>query len=144
MVGIGMLMIAIALASAWKLYRGTLYETPWLLRGLTWMIPLPFVAVLAGWFVTEVGRQPWIVYGMMTVGEGVTPSLSGWMVLATLVGYVAVYTIIFASGLYYLRKVITAGPAAVDHVHEQLSGTPKRPWSAVDTGLDDAADAARS
>jgi cytochrome bd ubiquinol oxidase subunit I len=142
MVAIGMLMIAIALASAWKLYRGTLYATPWLLRGLVLMIPLPFVAVLAGWFVTEVGRQPWIVQGMMTVGEGLTPSLSGWMALVTLIGYIAVYSVVFASGLYYLRKVIAAGPDSVDHVHEQLTGTPKRPWSAVSTDLEDAPGAA--
>ena len=138
MVAIGMLMIAIALVSAWKLFRGTLYATPWLLRALALMIPLPFVAVLAGWFVTEVGRQPWIVQGMMTVGEGLTPSLSGWMALVTLIGYIAVYSVVFAAGLYYLRKVIAAGPDSVDHVHEQLTGTPKRPWSAVSTDLEDA------
>jgi len=138
MVAIGMLMIAIALVSAWKLYRGTLYATPWLLRALVFMVPLPFVAVLAGWFVTEVGRQPWIVQGVMTVGEGLTPSLSGWMALVTLIGYIAVYTVVFASGLFYLRKVIAAGPESVDDVHEQLTGTPKRPWSVVSTDLENA------
>jgi len=138
MVAIGMLMIAIALVSAWKLYRGTLYTTPWLLRALVFMVPLPFVAVLAGWFVTEVGRQPWIVQGVMTVGEGLTPSLSGWMALVTLIGYIAVYTVVFAAGLFYLRKVIAAGPESVDDVHEQLTGTPKRPWSVVSTDLKNA------
>ena len=136
MVGIGMLMILVSLVAAWKLYRGTLYESAGLLKVLSWMIPLPFVAVLAGWFVTEVGRQPWIIHGMMTIREGLTPSLTGWMALVTLIGYVAVYSVVFVSGLYYLRKVIVAGPGTADHVQEQPPGTPKRPWSAVEVGLE--------
>jgi cytochrome bd ubiquinol oxidase subunit I len=132
MVAIGMLMILVSLTSAWKLRRGALYESHGLLTVLAWMIPLPFVAVIAGWFVTEVGRQPWIIQGMMTVNEGLTPSITGWMALVTLIGYIAVYTVVFASGLYYLRKVILAGPDPVDYVPERPTGTPKRPWSAVD------------
>jgi len=142
MVAIGTLMIAIALFSAWKLFRGTLYESRGLLKILNYMIPLPFVAVIAGWFVTEVGRQPWIIQGIMTVGEGLTPSLTGWMALATLIGYIAVYTVVFASGLYYLRKVIIAGPQEDEKESEE--GRPKRPWSAVSTSLDDAPEPARS
>ncbi|HRP35483.1 MAG TPA: cytochrome ubiquinol oxidase subunit I [Gammaproteobacteria bacterium] len=143
MVGIGTLMIAVSLWGAWLLYRRRLYRSTLLLRIFTLMIPLPFVAVLAGWFVTEIGRQPWIIYGLMTVSEGVTPSLSGWMVLATLVGYVTVYAVVFAAGIHYLRKVIKAGPDPVGDAHERITGTPKRPWSAVE-GEFEAAGAARS
>jgi len=143
MVAIGMLMIAIALFAAWKLFRGTLYESRGLLRIFSYMIPLPFVAVIAGWFVTEVGRQPWIIQGIMTVGEGLTPSLSGWMALTTLIGYIAVYTVVFASGVFYLRKVIIAGPAE-DEKDTGDEGRPKRPWSAVSTPLEDSAEPARS
>ncbi|NHA15496.1 cytochrome ubiquinol oxidase subunit I [Thioalkalivibrio sp. XN279] len=132
MVAIGMLMIAVSLWGAVQLYRRKLYESTLLLKILSWMIPLPFLAVIAGWFVTEIGRQPWIIYGMMTVGEGLTPSLTGWMALTTLIGYFAVYAVVFASGLYYLRKVIMAGPDPVEESHERITGTPKRPWSAVD------------
>ena len=138
MVGIGLLFIGVSLYAAWKLYRRTLYDADGLLRVLSWMIPLPFVAVLAGWFVTEVGRQPWLIQDTMTLAEGMTPSNSGWMVLFTLVGYIAVYTVVFAAGLYYLRKVIAGGPEPVDKAHEKITGTPKRPWSAVDVGFEDA------
>ncbi|MFU8897112.1 MAG: cytochrome ubiquinol oxidase subunit I [Gammaproteobacteria bacterium] len=144
MVAIGMLMIAVSLYAAWKLYRGTLYETRSLLKVLSWMIPLPFVAVLAGWFVTEVGRQPWLIHGMMTVGEGVTPSLTGWMTLATLIGYIAVYAVVLFAGLFYLRKVIKAGPDPVGGETDEESARPKRPWSVASGHLDDAAGTARS
>lgn len=143
MVAIGTLMIVVSLWGAWLLYRRRLYESRLLLKIFSLMVPLPFVAVIAGWFVTEIGRQPWIIYGMMTVGEGVTPSLTGWMVLATLLGYFAVYAVVFASGLYYLRKVIKAGPDSVEKSHQQITGTPKRPWSAVE-GEFEAAGTARS
>jgi cytochrome d ubiquinol oxidase subunit I len=143
MVTIGILMILVSLTAAWKLARGTLYESDGLLKVMAWMIPMPFVAVIAGWFVTEVGRQPWIIHGMMTISEGLTPSITGWMTLVTLIGYIAVYAVIFAAGLYYLRKVILAGPDPVDHVHERLTGTPKRPWSAVDVGLEQSPGATR-
>ena len=143
MVAIGMLMIAVSLWGAWLLYRRRLYESRLLLKILSLMIPVPFVAVIAGWFVTEIGRQPWIIYGMMTVGEGVTPSLTGWMVLGTLLGYMAVYAVVFAAGLHYLRKVIKAGPDPVGEAHDRITGTPKRPWSAVE-GEFEAAGTARS
>jgi cytochrome bd ubiquinol oxidase subunit I len=143
MVGIGMLFIAVSLYAAWKLYRRTLFDSDGLLRVLSWMIPLPFVAVIAGWFVTEVGRQPWIIQETMTIAEGMTPSNSGWMVLLTLIGYFAVYAVVFAAGLYYLRKVIMAGPSPGEDEHAD-SARPKRPWSVASGHLDDTAGAARS
>ena len=79
MVGLGLIFIAISLVSAYLLWRGRLYESPKVLRALSWMIPLPFVAVLAGWFVTEIGRQPWIFYGWLIGSAGVTPLLGGAM-----------------------------------------------------------------
>ncbi len=144
MVAIGMLMIGVSLFSAWKLYRGTLFEARGLLKVLSWMIPLPFVAVLAGWFVTEVGRQPWIIQGMMTVGEGLTPSLTGWMTLATLIGYIAVYAVVLAAGLFYLRKVILAGPSEIGETSAQGSARPKRPWSVASDHLDETTGVARN
>ena len=144
MVAIGMLMIAIALFSAWKLYRGTLFESRGLLKALTWMIPLPFVAVLAGWFVTEVGRQPWMIQEIMTVGEGLTPSLTGWMTLVTLLGYIAVYAVVLTAGLFYLRKVVLAGPDEGEETSPRWSARPKRPWSVASDHLDETTGAARS
>ena len=131
MVGLGILFILVSLVSAWQLWRGRLYESTRLLKVLTWMIPAPFVAVLAGWFVTEVGRQPWIIYGVMRINDAVTPSLTGWMTLLTLVGYITVYAVIFSAGLLYLRRVIQAGPDPIDAASDDESARPKRPWSAV-------------
>ncbi len=144
MVGLGILFIVLSLAAAWQLWRGRLEQSPRLLRALTWMIPLPFVAVLAGWFVTEVGRQPWLIHGVMRLSEGVTPSLTGGMVLLTLIGYITVYAVVFTAGLYYLKRVILAGPDPVESTPEDESARAKRPWSAVPAGLDDNADKARS
>ncbi|QOC23881.1 cytochrome ubiquinol oxidase subunit I [Wenzhouxiangella sp. AB-CW3] len=144
MVGIGLIFIVISLASAWQLWRGKLEASPRLLKALTWMIPLPFVAVLAGWFVTEVGRQPWLIQDMMRLSEGITPSITGGMVLVTLIGYIAVYAVVFAAGLYYLRRVILAGPDPVEDASSDESARPKRPWSAVSSGLEDEAAKARS
>ncbi|MDZ7791882.1 MAG: cytochrome ubiquinol oxidase subunit I [Xanthomonadales bacterium] len=131
MVGLGIIFIGVALAGAVQVLRGRLEQSPRLLRVISWMIPLPFIAVLAGWFVTEVGRQPWIIYGVMRASEAVTPSLSGWMVLATLLGYITVYAIVFTAGVTYLRRVILGGPAPTPDEDEIESAHAKRPWSAV-------------
>ena len=131
MVAIGMLMIAVSLWGAWLTWRGKLLDSKRYLRLMTWMIPTPFIAVLAGWFVTEIGRQPYLIYGMMTAQEALTPSLQGWMALLTLVGYIAVYAVVFTAGVYFLRKLINQG------ISENIgastdTGRPKRPLSAAD------------
>ena len=131
MVGLGMLFILVSFVSAIQLWRGRLFESPRLLRVLSWMIPLPFVAVLAGWFVTEIGRQPWIIYGLLRIEDAVTPSLTGWMALVSLVGYISVYAVVFSAGLIYLRRVIMAGPDPIEAADDDESARPKRPWSAI-------------
>ncbi len=136
MVAIGLLMIGVALTGAWLLLRGRLFDSPRFLRLCTWMLPMPFIAVLAGWMVTEAGRQPWLVYGMLRVSEGVTPSLTGGMVLFTLIGYIIVYAGIFIAGLYYLGRIMRAGPESFGPASED-HGRAKRPLSAVDMPLDD-------
>lgn len=131
MVGLGVLFIAVALTAAWQLWRGKLFESRRLLKILSWMIPLPFVAVLAGWFVTEIGRQPWIIHGVLRASEGLTPSLTGPMALTTLIGYIVVYAVIFSAGLIYLRRVIQGGLDPIEQTDEDGDAHPKRPWSAV-------------
>lgn len=144
MVAIGMLFILLSWAALVQMLRGKLEQSPRLLKVLSISYPLPFIAVLAGWFVTEVGRQPWIVYGMMRLSEAVTPSLTGWMVLVTLIGYIAVYSVVFGAGVYYLRRVIVAGPEPLDSQVESTSARPKRPLSALETQFDDDPEPARS
>lgn len=129
MVGLGFLMIGFAIAGL-VLRRGGRYaENRWFLQGLRLMSLTPFVAVLAGWFVTEFGRAPWVVYGMMTQAEGLTPSLTGGMALFTLIGYIVVYALVFSAGVYYLMRVLHDGLEAKDR--EYSSDHPKRPLSAA-------------
>ncbi len=134
MVSMGLLMIAFGLTGLWLRRGGRYWRTPWFLHGLRFMSITPFVAVLAGWVVTEVGRAPWLVYDIMRHEEGVTPSLTGGMALFTLIGYITVYAAIFGAGLYYLFGVLQNG---LEVREEDLSDQadqaerPKRPFSAT-------------
>lgn len=136
MVAIGVLFIVLSWASLVQMLRGRLFESRRLLTALSWSFPLPFIAVIAGWFVTELGRQPWVVYGMMRVSEALTPSLTGGMALATLIGYIAVYTVVFGAGVYYLRRVILDGLEPIETNEDPDSARPKRPLSALNTAFD--------
>lgn len=109
MVGIGLLMNGFALAGLILRKNGRYWQSPAFLRALTWMGPTPFIAMLAGWAVTETGRAPWLIYQVLNHSEGVTPSLGGGMALFTLIGYILVYAAIFYAGIYYLLRVLRAG-----------------------------------
>jgi cytochrome d ubiquinol oxidase subunit I len=91
MVGAGLVMLALVVVGLWLRMRGKLFDTGWFLSALIWSMPLGFIAVLAGWTTTEVGRQPWTVYGVMRTAHSVTPSLTGSDVLISLIGYMVVY-----------------------------------------------------
>ncbi|CAM3408043.1 cytochrome ubiquinol oxidase subunit I [Halomonas lysinitropha] len=137
MVGIGLAMIAVALAGLWLRRGGRVYEHRGYLQLLRVMTVTPFIAVLAGWFVTETGRAPWLVYGMMTHAEGLTPSLTGGMALFTLIGYIAVYAVVFWAGIYYLTRVVRQGMLP-ESPHDHGVERPKRPMSAAHATFDDA------
>ncbi|WP_165855162.1 cytochrome ubiquinol oxidase subunit I [Marinobacter sp. JSM 1782161] len=130
MVAMGMLMILFGLGGLALRITGKLYSTRWYLQGLRFMSVAPFLAVLSGWFVTEVGRAPWLVYGMMTQAEAVTPSLTGGMALFTLIGYIVVYAMVFTAGVYYLFRVLQMGLEDEDQVDEEHD-RPMRPLSAA-------------
>lgn len=146
MVGIGLLMIAVAFTGLILRRKGRIYHNTLFLKSLIGMIAMPFVAVLAGWIVTETGRAPWLVYGMMTHAEGVTPSLTGPMALFTLVGYVLVYGVVFYAGIYYLTRVVRNGmlPEEERETTGENFKRPMRPLSATHTPFDDDVDPARS
>jgi cytochrome d ubiquinol oxidase subunit I len=103
-----------------------------LLLWLTFLsFPLPFIATLTGWFTAEVGRQPWTVYGLLRTADSVTPFLTARTALTSLIVYCAVYTFIFAFGIFYIYRLLRAGP--VGGVLGQPAGaTPARPMSIVD------------
>jgi cytochrome bd ubiquinol oxidase subunit I len=97
--------------SWWLRYRRRLFDSPWFLGLCMAMGPLGFVAVLAGWTTTEVGRQPWTVYGLLRTVDSVSPSLKGGDVLASLLAYMAVYLIIYPSAVIIAARLVRKGPA---------------------------------
>lgn len=131
MVGLGLLMIAFAAAGLALRVGGRFWRTPWFLQGLRLMSFTPFVAVLAGWIVTETGRAPWLVYGLMTHEQGVTPSLTGGMALFSLIGYIVVYALVFSAGIYYLLRVLYVGLENEHSDEESDDDRPMRPLSAT-------------
>ncbi len=118
MVGIGLIMIAAGLIGGVLWLMGRLFTTRWYLRFLTWVWPLGFVAVLAGWFVTEVGRQPWTVYGILRTANSVSP-VPGGHVLTSILLFVLVYGVIFGAGVYYIARLVQRGPDLTPPVPEQ-------------------------
>ncbi len=130
MVGIGFLMLALV-ATSWVLRaRGALYYTSWFLRVCEFAAPLGFIAVIAGWVTTEVGRQPWIVYGLMRTAESVSPSLTGSDVLLSLLVYMVVYLVIYPTGIMLMARVVRAGPVEVAPAPIE-SGRPAGPVEAL-------------
>ncbi len=110
MVGLGFLMLGVAAAGLWLRLRGRLYEASWFHRLALACSPIGFIALLAGWVTTEVGRQPWVVYGLMRTADAVTPALTGGAVLTSLAAFVIVYGLIFPAGVYYMIRLVKRGP----------------------------------
>jgi cytochrome d ubiquinol oxidase subunit I len=108
MLAVVLYMIAAALFGAWLLWRGKLFETRWYLQivAQTWWVG--FVAVIAGWVVSESGRQPWIVQGLLRTADAVSP-VPGGSVLTTLILFVVVYLTVFSFGAYFINRLIAGG-----------------------------------
>ena len=130
MLGIGFLMIAAALIGAWLLWRGILFDTRWYLRFVAHGWWTGFIAVCAGWVVTESGRQPWIVHGLKRTADAASP-VAAATVATSLALFVAVYGIVFAAGIYYINRLIAKGP---DGRAEAQGGYPSRPISSAHEG----------
>jgi cytochrome d ubiquinol oxidase subunit I len=111
MVGLGVLMVATGLASLGLRYRGRLHDAPRFARWCLLMGPSGFVALLAGWFVTEVGRQPYTVYGLLRTEDSVSP-VAAPAVATSLLAFVAVYLIVFGVGVWYLLRLMRVDPDA--------------------------------
>ena len=137
MVGLGLLMIAVGVWGLVLRPGGRYFRSTAFLQTLRLMSISPFLAVLAGWVVTETGRAPWLIYGQMTHAQGLTPSLTGGMALFTLIGYVVVYSLVFSSGVYYLLKVFRGGLEKANAPHEMDEvERPMRPFSAAHASLE--------
>jgi cytochrome bd ubiquinol oxidase subunit I len=131
MVGIGLLMVAVVATGLFLLARKQLDRTQWYLRLCEFTICLGFIAVIAGWTTTEVGRQPWTIYGLMRTADSVSPSLTGANVLLSLLLYVAVYLVIYPVGLSVMLGIVRRGPAVSDEAAPIESGRPKSPIEAL-------------
>lgn len=128
MVGCGLLMLGIAWYGCYLMARRRLEHTRWLLWATACSFPIGFIATLTGWFVAEVGRQPWSVYGQLRTADAVTPFLTTPMVATTLAIFAVVYTAIFGFGVMVLYRLLQRGP--VGETDPQLGETnPKRPLS---------------
>jgi cytochrome d ubiquinol oxidase subunit I len=110
MVGLGAMMMLLMLIGAFYLLRGTLDKRRWWLKLAVFSIPLPIAAVELGWMTAEVGRQPWIVQGLLKTSEGTSPAVTAGDIVISLVGILLLYGLLFALWLYSLTKEIRRGP----------------------------------
>lgn len=109
MVGVGVLMVLAGLWSLWLRTRQRLYDAPMFLRSAVAMGPAGFIAVLAGWITTEVGRQPFTVYGLLRTSESVS-AIAAPAVGASLAMFVLVYCLVFGAGTFYILRLMAATP----------------------------------
>ncbi len=112
MVGLGTFFIGIMTLAAFLLWRGRLYESRWMLWILMLAIPFPFIANTAGWFTAELGRQPWLAYGLMRTSEGVSPLISSGSVFFTLVGFAGIYLVMGLLYIVLMVREVGHGPEA--------------------------------
>lgn len=110
MVAIGFTLLALALVGAFCWWRGTLWNKRWLLSLFVWAVLLPQIANQAGWFTAELGRQPWIVYGMLKTSEGLSKAVKANQVLTSLILFIVIYLLLFALFIYLLDRRIKTGP----------------------------------
>ena len=131
MVGIAVLMLAVVVIGFVLLARGRLDESRWYLRLCQLSTCFGFIAVIAGWTTTEVGRQPWTIYGLMRTADSVSPSLTGSDVLVSLLLYVVVYLVVYPVGLGVMLRLVWRGPTGEEEVSPIVSGHPHAPIDAA-------------
>ena len=111
MVALGFAMLGLGIGSLVLRLRGRLYEQPWMHRAAVLMGPAGFVAVLAGWITTEVGRQPYTIYGLLTTVQSASP-IQAAAIGSSLFAFVLVYFTLFGAGVFYIARLINKAPDA--------------------------------
>jgi cytochrome d ubiquinol oxidase subunit I len=124
MLVLGMTMFALAVASLWLRWHGRLYSTRWFLRALVLMTPSGVLATLGGWYTAEIGRQPWVINGMLRTADAVSP-VPATTLLTTLITFVCVYAVFFLAFLIFTLRLIRRGPGDLP-AHALPSGSLKR------------------
>lgn len=110
MAGLGTLFIAVMGLSLWFLWRRTLHTRRWMLWTLMLAFPFPFIANTAGWMTTELGRQPWIIHGLMRTADGSSSNVSAGNVWFSLLGFMGLYSVLSAVFLFLVARIISRGP----------------------------------
>ncbi|MGR9251215.1 cytochrome ubiquinol oxidase subunit I [Rhizobium leguminosarum] len=130
MVGCGMIMLALAWLGTYLSLKGRIEQNRIFLWCTFLSFPLPYAAILTGWFTAEVGRQPWTVYGLLRTADAMTPLLTTRAATLSLIVFCTVYTLIFLFGVFYIYALLRAGPAG-HLVLPPTDATPNRPMSVV-------------
>jgi cytochrome d ubiquinol oxidase subunit I len=133
MVGCGMLMLGLAWLGTYLSFGQRLERNRFLLRLTFLSFPLPFIAILTGWFTAEVGRQPWVVFGVLRSADALTPFLTTRAATISLLIFCAVYAFIFAFGMFYIYRLIRTGPVGRLFEAPPLA-VPNRPMSLASAG----------
>jgi cytochrome d ubiquinol oxidase subunit I len=141
MVGCGIVMLFLAWVGSWLALDDRLETRRWLLWAIFLSFPLGFIATLTGWFTAEVGRQPWVVYGILRTAQAATPFLTPRDVAITLLVFGGIYALIFAAGTVYIYKLLRRGPPPTPV--EPGVTNPKRPLAAGTVVMHDAGESRR-
>jgi len=121
MMTFGFLMIALTAFLVWMNFRGDITKAKWM-KWIPWALVMPYLANASGWILTEMGRQPWIVYGLLKVQDGVSPNLTAVDLLISLIGYTVLYGSLAVSMVYLMKKFAIAGPD--ESMHESVDAAP--------------------
>ena len=123
-------MLALAWFGSYRCWTNRIARNRLLLWCIFLSFPLPFIAILTGWFTAEVGRQPWTIYGVLRTADAMTPFLTTPAAAISLAVYCTVYTFIFVFGVFYIYRLLRAGPSGP--FVAPTSATPNRPMSVID------------
>jgi cytochrome d ubiquinol oxidase subunit I len=121
MAGLGTIFVAVMVLGAFLLWTGRLYQARWMLWIILLCLPLPHIANTAGWMTAEVGRQPWLVYGLMRTTEGYSKYVHAGNSLFTLLGFMGLYAMLSILFLFLIRRTVSHGPVEVE---PELKGAP--------------------
>jgi cytochrome bd ubiquinol oxidase subunit I len=131
-----MVMLAVVLVGNLLRPGGKVFANTLFLRACVCAAPMGFVAVLAGWTTTEVGRQPWTIYGLLRTAQSVSPSLTGSDVLLSLLGYMITYLIMFPAGVVLMARVVRRGVDADVEIDPVEAGRSTAPVLAISSAAE--------
>jgi cytochrome d ubiquinol oxidase subunit I len=119
MVGLGTIFIGVMVVAALLLWRKKLYGSNAMLWALMLCVPLPYIANTAGWMTAELGRQPWLIYGLMRTAHGVSPTVGAGNAWFTLIGFMGLYTVLGILWLFLVYREIEDGPESEEVLHSE-------------------------